>query len=372
MASLCYYQGGNWTDFDFDKEARKPKIKVTHATPQLVKFTLTDTDVSVANAVRRIILAEVPSIAIEIVNMEENDTVLFDEFLAHRMGLLPLSSHGVGDIPPDDGFVEFKDCGCFDGCSRCTREFRIDVSNTEDKVKTITHFDIEQEHPLSKKYERQDWPQYKQVRCCPFRDPTLDEEADRRENGIIIAKMKRDQSLKMICHARKGIPKYHAKWMPVATALYQYEPEITLNREMVDSLSLDDKIDFIESCPRKVFEFDIEDKVQIARYKDCIFCDECVTKGKLLGKKDMCTVKMDQNMFHFTVEAVTDNGPRNVIDVVRAAMRILDYKLSEFLRDAYGDEIQDYLPREPPQQSGTAAPLDDGNGTPAYSPMPSP
>eukprot|EP00439_Symbiodinium_sp_Y106_P035526 s6219_g4.t1 len=328
MASLSYYAGGEWMNFPYGSEPRKPKVEVLHATKELVKFTLSDTDVSVANSLRRVILAEVPTMAIEIVNIEENDTVLFDEFIAHRMGLIPLSSHGVGDIPPDGGMLEFKDCNCFDGCPYCTREFRLDVTNREDKVLSVTHFDIQEDTAQTKRFERPEWPHFKKVRCCPFRDPTLDEEADHKENGIIIAKMKKDQSLKMICTARKGIPKYHSKWMPVATCVMNYEPIVTVNPEVAAKLALDEKIDFVQSCPRKVFEMvDIEDTIEVARHQDCIFCDECTTKARLLNKKDLCTATMDTSKFHFTVEAVTSDGPRTAVDVVRAALRILDYKL---------------------------------------------
>ena len=356
MASLSYYAGGEWTNFPYESEPRKPRIKVTHASNELVKFTLSDTDVSMANAIRRIILAEVPSMAIELVEMEENDTVLFDEFIAHRMGLIPLSSHGVGDIPPDEGMSLSKEC-CQSECPQCTREYRLDVTNNEDKVLTVTHFDLLDDTKETRQFDRPDWPTWKKVRCCPFRDPTLDEEVDRRENGIIIAKMKKDQTLKMICKAKKGIPKYHAKFMPVATCVMNYEPIVTVNQEVAnapapDGLTLDEKIEFVQACPRKVFELDIEDTIQVVRHKDCIFCDECTAKARELGKKDLCSAQMDTNMFHYTVEAVTSDGPRSPVDVVRAAFRILDYKLSQFMEDAYGDEITHYLPlhpKEPPQ-----------------------
>lgn len=328
--------------FPHSRLPRKPKIKVTHATPELVKFTLTDTDVSVANALRRIILAEVPSMAIEIVNMEENETCLFDEFIAHRMGLLPLASHAVGDIPPDEGYVEYKDCSCFDGCPYCTVEFRLDCANTEDKVMSITHFDVEPTH----KYKREDWPEYNEVRPVPFKTDKLDNETDAKENGILLAKMRKDNHLKMTCHARKGVPKYHSKWMTVATCVYNFQPRITLNREEVDSLTLDDKIDLIQCCPRKVFSTDIEDKIQVTDLQKCIFCDECVMFSAAKGKKNMVTIHMDPNMFHFIVEAVTAEGPRSVIDVVRASMRILDYKMQQFLKDAYSDTIDEWLPRK--------------------------
>ena len=41
----------------------------------------------------------------------------------------------------------------------------------------------------TRQFERPEWPSWKRVRPCPFRDPTLEEAIDRRENGIIIAKM---------------------------------------------------------------------------------------------------------------------------------------------------------------------------------------
>merc|ERR1712060_925735 len=158
---------------------------------------------------------------------------------------------------------------------------------------------------------------------------------------------KKDQGLKMVCQARKGIPKYHSKWMPVATSLYQFQPIIKLNRAEMDTMTLDEKIDFVQSCPRKVFELDIEDCLQVARLNDCIFCDECVSKAKVQGREKGVTVKMDTNVFHFTVEAVTAEGPRSAVDVVRAGLRVLDYKMSLFLKDAYGDEITDWLPMHP-------------------------
>jgi DNA-directed RNA polymerase II subunit RPB3 len=348
MASFSYYCGGEWMNFPYSKVPRKPQIQVTHASRELVRFTLRDTDVSVANALRRIMLAEVPTVAIEIVNMDDNDTVLFDEFIAHRMGLLPLSCHGVGDIPPDDGFLEYKDCSCFDGCAKCTREFTLDVTNREDKVLSVTHFEIKESS--KQQFQDPDEIPYNKVQCCPFRNHTLNLQDDRDRNGIIIAKMKKDQSLKMACLARKGIPKYHAKFMPVSTVLYQFDPIITLNREMLDALTLDEKIDLIQSCPRKTLCLDVEDKVQIRDRMACIFEDEVETKCKEMGKKGMVTMKMDTNVFHFTVEAVSEDGPRSAIDVVRASIRILDYKMSEFLRDAYGDPITKWLPKEPAER----------------------
>ena len=74
---------------------REPKIKIRHLEQDNCEFVLSGTDPSVANALRRVILAEVPTIAIDLVEVENNTTVLNDEFIAHRLGLIPLLSHRV-------------------------------------------------------------------------------------------------------------------------------------------------------------------------------------------------------------------------------------------------------------------------------------
>ena len=75
---------------------RTPNIRVTDMQVDVISFELTDTDVSMANALRRIMIAEVPTLSIDMVEFLDNTTVLNDEFIAHRLGLIPLRTTRLG------------------------------------------------------------------------------------------------------------------------------------------------------------------------------------------------------------------------------------------------------------------------------------
>jgi len=58
-----------------------------------MEFDLIGYDPAIANALRRILLSDIPSMAIEKVYMYQNTSIMQDEVLAHRLGLLPLIGH---------------------------------------------------------------------------------------------------------------------------------------------------------------------------------------------------------------------------------------------------------------------------------------
>jgi DNA-directed RNA polymerase II subunit RPB3 len=72
--------------------AREPHVEIQEFSNDLLSFTLSGTDTSVANALRRVMIAEVPTLAIETVEIRANSSVCHDEFIAHRLGLIPLDS----------------------------------------------------------------------------------------------------------------------------------------------------------------------------------------------------------------------------------------------------------------------------------------
>jgi DNA-directed RNA polymerase II subunit RPB3 len=75
---------------------RLPQVEVTQLTDEEINFTLSKTDASIANALRRVMISEVPTMAIDKVEFSVNTTVLHDDFIAHRLGLIPLTSYYAG------------------------------------------------------------------------------------------------------------------------------------------------------------------------------------------------------------------------------------------------------------------------------------
>ena len=79
----------------YGRGLRTPEIEILDLTNTVIKFKLKQCDISVANALRRVMISEVPTIAIDLVHISQNTSVLHDEFLAQRLGLIPLKSHCV-------------------------------------------------------------------------------------------------------------------------------------------------------------------------------------------------------------------------------------------------------------------------------------
>lgn len=102
-----------------------PQIRILYKDLYTLKFELTNTDLTVANALRRIIISEVPTMAIDKVEITENTSALHDEFIAHRCGLIPIVSNDVAN------FNYIDHCECTEGCSKCTVTYELMVDNKQ-------------------------------------------------------------------------------------------------------------------------------------------------------------------------------------------------------------------------------------------------
>ncbi|MHC1611339.1 MAG: DNA-directed RNA polymerase subunit D [Candidatus Methanospirareceae archaeon] len=68
------------------------EVKILERGENEVKFMLSGVNLRFANALRRAMIAEVPKLAIDEVNIHENSSLLYDEQLAHRLALIPLKT----------------------------------------------------------------------------------------------------------------------------------------------------------------------------------------------------------------------------------------------------------------------------------------
>ncbi|KAJ2384476.1 RNA polymerase II subunit 3 [Coemansia sp. RSA 2559] len=180
-------------------EQSAPRVRIRNIDKNNLDFVLSNTSLSVANSLRRVMIAEVPTMAIDLVEFHENTTVLADEYLAHRLGLIPLVSHST------EGFKYTRDCVCAEYCKECSVEFTLHVKCTEPGTRTV--------------YSSELISSNKEV------TPVLESEDDR---GIILVKMRKGQELNIHCIAKKGVAKEHSKWSPCAAVAFEYDPHNNL------------------------------------------------------------------------------------------------------------------------------------------------
>ena len=113
-----------------------PKIKILSYSKYVIKFELYNTDLAIANALRRIMISEVPTMAIDLVEIKENSSALHDEFIAHRLGLVPLY------CPDIEKFTYHEDCLCTSACDKCTVKFTLrKICGDEQMEITSKHID---------------------------------------------------------------------------------------------------------------------------------------------------------------------------------------------------------------------------------------
>lgn len=249
----------------------KPQIKIVNIKSDSIEFLLLNADLAFANSLRRVIISEVPTMAIDMVQVIENTSPLFDEFVVHRIGLVPLISEDI------DKYEFPLKCNCKSGCDRCQVNFVLSVNcdeNCKDETLEVTSNDII--------LKNQD---------CRVKPVVYG------NNPIVLTKLKKGQSINMTLTAKKGIGKTHAKWSPVCTCVMRPIPTIEIldmeGENFLQRLNPDDKKKFCDACPSKVFKYDeINDKIVVDKSDKCTFCEEClIATQDFIKKKDKTDFK---------------------------------------------------------------------------------
>lgn len=200
--------------------------------PSDASFSLVGIDASLANAFRRILLSEIPTLAIENVYIENNTSVIQDEVLAHRLGLIPFKGgrEGLHDFlkwykKPEDG--EDPYAGCFDWN---TVRLELNVTCTPNKDAAPGETDPLKAYHNAHVYAKDIVfvPTGKQVEYFGGEDAIAPVNPD-----ILIAKLRPRQSINLAMHMHKGIGADHAKFSPVATASYRLMPTIAITRPIL-------------------------------------------------------------------------------------------------------------------------------------------
>lgn len=219
----CNYLGEDLA-WDVEKFRKALSINVIKKEGDDMEFDLIGVDASIANAFRRILIGEVPTMAIEKVYIINNTGIMHDEIIAQRLGLIPIKADprkfdwkmGAEDPPTDlNTIVLSMDVTC--------------KLNTKASTNAV--------HP-SERYVNSNvysgdltWiPQGGQE------DAFKDAPVKPIHEDILITKLRPGQTVQIEAHCQKGIGKEHAKWSPVATASYRLLPEIMILKPIPSEL----------------------------------------------------------------------------------------------------------------------------------------
>ncbi|KAJ5303305.1 RNA polymerase II subunit 3 [Penicillium atrosanguineum] len=191
-------------DYEMDLEPQGPQVTVREAEPYRVDFKLSSCDLAFANSLRRAILAEVNTVALDLVEIESNTSVLPDEMLAHRLGMIPLNSKNC------ESDLEYtRECDCEDHCVRCSVTLSLHTRCSSGIMPVYARDLIVQGERMND----------------TIGDPVI---TDKEGKGALICKLRKGQEIKLTCLAKRGTAKEHAKWAPTSAVGFEYDPHNNL------------------------------------------------------------------------------------------------------------------------------------------------
>ncbi|MDR0791114.1 MAG: DNA-directed RNA polymerase subunit D [Methanomassiliicoccaceae archaeon] len=267
-------------------------IEIIEMTERKTSFVLKDSTPAMANALRRTILTDIPKMAIDKVEFHlgpimvdgkeyESITPLFDEIIAHRLGMIP--------IPTDlQLFVPQKECSSCggEGCPSCTIMYSLNKIGPC----TVLSGDL---MPLGS-------PDYKV-----------------KDEFIPIVELADGQAVLIYTIATMGTAKAHVKWQVANGVGYKYASSIK-----IDAGRCKHCMKCFAECPKDVFSGDAK-KANVANPRECILCRSC---ERFCEPKAITVVEDDRN-FIFRFET---DGSLTAEDVLKKAMSLLNEQAQAF------------------------------------------
>jgi len=261
------------------------EISFVRVSDNKARFYLTGSWPAFANSVRREMIGGVPTLAIEDVRIYDNTSILFDEMLAHRLGLIPLRT----DL---SAHISKEECSCQGaGCPACTAIYTLSVEGP----RTV--------------YSRDLIPQ--------------DSAAGPVDENIPIVKLTEDQKVVIEAKAYLSTGNEHAKWQATTACGYKNYPVISID-EQCDGCGM-----CVDECPRGVLGTEGGKAVVLdGKLENCSLCKLCerACLSASIGAESSIRVNPDPTRFIFTVEG---DGSLPILTVISTAVRNLKKKATE-------------------------------------------
>eukprot|EP00050_Salpingoeca_kvevrii_P010926 m.11467 g.11467 ORF g.11467 m.11467 type:complete len:372 (-) comp3158_c0_seq1:2372-3487(-) len=274
-----------------------------------LEFDMIGVDAAIANTFRRILIAEVPTMAIEHCFVFNNTSVIADELLCHRLGLIPLKIDARLfawlETDSEGGHTRTdQDTLVFSLQVECTKNPNCPANATAPSDLYINSSVYSGDLRWSPQGSQQE--NYGDIRPV--------------HEDILIAKLRPGQKLDITLHAVKGTGKQHAKWSPVGTASYRIMPEIVLKEEIRGDLARELQGCFAEGVIALDDTPDGDVVARVANPRLCTMSREVLRHPALADKVELNRIR---DHFIFSVEST---GALKARELVRDAVIILGEK----------------------------------------------